>query len=70
MVAMNKLVVYVIAIIFAGIFIAVLYSPSGGFEKGKEAVEGVKSLVPNISIGDKGLMGGTPEISSLHQKEI
>lgn len=67
---MNKLVVYVLVMMFAIIFAAVLYSPSGAFEKGKSAVEGVKNLVPNISIGDSGLVGGTPEISSLHYKEI
>ena len=70
MVAMNKLVAYVLVIMFAIIFVAVLYSPSGAFEKGKSAVEGVKDLVPDISVGDKGLVGGVPEISSLHYKEI
>jgi hypothetical protein len=70
MVATKKLVAYVLVIMFAIIFTAVLYSPSGAFEKGKSAVEGVKELVPNVSIGDSGLVGGTPEISSLHSKEI
>jgi len=55
---------------FAGIFAAVLYSPSGAFEKGKGALEGAKEIVPNISIGDKALMGGTPEVASIHRQEI
>jgi hypothetical protein len=68
--AMGRLVSYIIILIVAALFAFYMYSPGGSFDKVRDTVDSAKEFVPNISIGDKGISGGTPTVPENHRQQI
>ncbi|MBU0459518.1 MAG: hypothetical protein KJ597_03780 [Nanoarchaeota archaeon] len=70
MVALSKIVLYLIPIIALVLLGWYYYGSEGGFSKLESTVETVEGYVPNISLGQDELAGGRVEIDAEHREAI